>query len=140
MSSCSAKTSRCGPQFPKQLRAVRKRKDAFLVVVVDADVAKQDRRDQLNRECRCQGTPEPTDADRVLVAVPRRNIETWFAYLEGDEVDESTSYRKFEQPRECKPLADKLYRMCHKDQKLREPAPPSLREVCRDYPKLSRKH
>lgn len=125
--------------FPTALRAVRGRKHAFLVVMIDADSGStKNRRDQLARECRQQGVAVPTEEDRVLVAVPRRNIETWFAYLAGRDVDETTRYPRLPRENDCKPLADALYDMCHVAQQLREPAPPSLLETCRVYPRLKR--
>ena len=71
----------------------------------------------------------------MIILVPRRNIETWFACIDGESIDETLEYRawKSTNPR---PLADKLYRMCHEDQRLRDPAPPSLEESCREYRKL----
>ena len=78
--------------------------------------------------------------DPVIVAVPRRNIETWFEYLRGKPVDETLDYPRLRMESDCKPFADRLYSMCHQQQKLREPAPPSLREVCEEYGKLRKIH
>ncbi len=125
--------------FPTQLTAVRKRQHAFLVVMIDADSGPtENRRNQLVRECREQSVAPPTQEDKLLFVVPRRNIETWFGYLAGTDVDERTRYPKLPRENDCRPLADALYRMCHVDQKLREPAPASLRETCRSYPRLKR--
>ena len=109
--------------------------------MIDADTGStQDRRNQLNAECRNQGVDVPTEKDQVLIAVPKRNIETWFAYLNGEVVDETTRYSKFRpsQVSKCKPLADMLYEMCHDKQKLKRPTPPSLLETCELYPRLRR--
>ncbi len=127
-------------RFPKELKAVRGRQRAFLIVMIDADSGStQNRRDQLYNECRDQDVAVPSDQDKVLIAVPRRNIETWFAYLKGEvNVDETATYRKLSREIECKPLADELYQMCHVEQKLRKPMPPSLLEVCELYPRLRR--
>ena len=70
--------------------------------------------------------------------VPRRSIETWFHYLSGHEFDETTRYRHLPREADCEPLADRLYDMCHKQQKLAEPAPASLVEACHEYPRLNR--
>ncbi len=101
-------------KYPDQLKAIRSRQDAFLIVVIDADRhTTQQRRSQLDEECR---TPLPTD---------------------GESIDETLEYRawKSKNPR---PLADKLYRMCHEDQDLRRPSPTSLEESCKEYRKLQR--
>lgn len=126
-------------RFPRQLRAVRERQRTFLIAMVDADSGSTaNRRSQLVQECRKQGVAPPSKDDPVLVVVPKRNIETWFAYLAGDDVDETAKYPKLPRPNDCKPLAFALYDMCHVDQKLREPAPISLVETCGIYPLLKR--
>lgn len=126
-------------QFPKELQYVRNGERRFLIAVVDADTGStQDRLSQLADECTRQGVPTKKHGDPALVVVPRRNIETWFAYLEGQDVDETTAYPRLGRERDCWPLADELHRMCHDAQSLREPAPPSLKAACRDYPKLRR--
>ena len=126
-------------QFPRELKAIRGRREAFLVVVIDADTGTTAaRRCQLSEECRKCGIAGPGTDDRVVVVVPRRNIETWFRYLGGDEVDETTRYPKLRRERECRPHADRLYEMCHEAQKLVKPAPPSIREACREYQKMTR--
>ena len=126
-------------QFPGELKAIRGRQEALLVVVIDADTGTTAaRRRQLSEECRKCGIAGPGTDDRVVVVVPRRNIETWFKYLAGDEVDETTRYPKLQRERECRPRADRLYEMCHEAQKLVEPAPPSIQEACREYQKMTR--
>lgn len=46
--------------------------------------------------------------------------------------------RQLRQEADCEPLADVLYDLCHRRQKLQEPAPRSLVEACREYPRLTR--
>ena len=126
-------------RFPTELKAIRRRERAYLIVIIDADAfTTDDRRAQLNRNCREQEIPERRPEDPVIIAVPRRNIETWFAYLDGDAVDETTQYRPLSRPRDCRRHARELYRMCHEDQQLRQPIPPSLAEACGEYRRLTR--
>ena len=75
--------------------------------------------------------------DPVIILVPRRNIETWFAYLDGEPVDETQDYSAWKS-KDPRPFADELYRMCHEAQQLRTPAPASLEESCQEYRKLRR--
>lgn len=124
-------------RYPTELKAIRSRQGAYLIVVIDADQrTTQQRRAQLDEECRAQEIPPRTDMDPVIILVPRRNIETWFAYLDGESVDETEDYsaRGFKAP--PRRFAEELYRMCHRAQQLREPAPPSLEESCREYHRL----
>ena len=126
-------------RYPKELRAIRGRRDAYLVVVTDADVhSARDRRNQLDEECTQKNVAVRTAGDPVIIAVPRRNIDTWFAYLDGNEVDEATAYPKLARERDCDRHAQRLYAMCHVEQRLAEPSPPSLAEACREYARLQR--
>ena len=70
-------------QYPRQLRALRAATvNVVLVVMIDGDTAGSvERMRQLDESCRLSGITPRTDADRVIVLVPERNIETWLAYL-----------------------------------------------------------
>ena len=124
--------------YPRQLKAIRGRSGACLVVVVDGDTRSRiERLEQLRMECERQEVPPTKPADPVLVFVPRRNIETWFAYLDGEEVNERDAYPKLPRESDCSRHANELAHMCNEVQKLREPAPPSLRDACEEYPRLT---
>ena len=126
-------------RYPEELKAIRARQRAFLLVIVDADTQSTEaRRSQLDQACNEKGVPRRGPEDPVIIAVPRRNIETWFAYLKGESVDERTTYPHLRRLRDCRSLARKLYRMCHEQQRLAEPAPPSLKEACQEYQRLKR--
>ena len=65
-------------RYPEELKAIRNRKNAYLIVVIDADTGDTaDRHQQLETECRENGVSprDHTDAN-VLHIIPRRNIET----------------------------------------------------------------
>ena len=127
-------------RYPAELRAVRGRQGAYLIVVTDADDrSTNDRRAQLGAACAEQGVPLRTGADPVLLIVPRRNIETWLAYLDaGEPVDEQVKYPRLKRERDCDRHANELFRMCRGARQLDEAAPPSLREACEEYAKLRR--
>ena len=130
-------------RFPAELTHVRKRNGWFLIAVLDADAGSvQDRLSQLAAECNRQGVPAMGPDDPVIVAVPRRNVETWFEFLRtGADVDETEDYSlsyKGCSEHERRTRADELYRMCHEHQEMPDNAPPSLRATCEQYPKLKR--
>ena len=129
-------------QYPAELRAIRERKgskNAYLIVVIDADRGTTSRRRaQLDAACDERRVPRRKASDPVLMIVPRRNIETWLAYLGGATVDEDTKYRGPRRERDCDPHANRLYAMCHEAQRLDEGAPPSLQEACEEYGRLRR--
>lgn len=125
-------------RYPQELKAIRVRQGALLLVVVDADnLTTNQRRTQLEDQCGKEGVPGRVPQDPVVVIVPRRNIETWFAYLDGSDVDEHRRYSKLAKVRDCEKHAKELYIMCHERQSLRDPAPSSLREACDEYNRLA---
>ena len=114
-------------QYPQQLRASRAATvNVVLVVMIDGDTAGSvQRMRQLDESCRLSGIAPRTDADRVIVLVPERNIETWLAYLGGATVEETTDYPRLDRPSDCKTHVRVLTDMCDRSQ-LRQPAPQSL--------------
>ena len=149
-------------RYPKQLKAIRDRRNklrnirnkkyVYLIVVIDADTHTLDyRHQQLKQECEKNHNhipPRNSSDTNVLHIIPRRNIETWLAYLKNDKnenVDESKDYKKIKCLRDCqkkdlKEYAENLYDMCHVHQQLRKPAPASLREACGEYRRLRRRN
>ena len=124
-------------RFPEELKRIRRRQRALLIVVIDADIGSTgDRHTQLEKQCREAGVESRMPGDPVIVAVPRRNIETWFEYLRGNPVDETADYPRLRRESDCRPFADQLHEMCDRQQRLDDPAPPSLREVCEERGKL----
>ena len=126
-------------RYPKELTYIRRKQRAVLLVVIDADTnTTRYRRTQLEQECREQGVPPNSPSDPVIIVVPRRNIETWFHFLKNDApVDETRRYVRLNRESDCYPLADELHRICEVQQSLPDYAPQSLKEACREYPKLT---
>lgn len=127
-------------QFPKELKAIRARQGAWLIVVIDADMrTTKETLDWLDAECRNNDVTSRTPGDPVVVAVPKRNIETWFAFLKtGERPSEEHQYPRLKRDRDCHPLATTLFRMCHEEQSLTPSVPPSLVAACSEYRKLKR--
>ena len=119
-------------KFPEYLDAVRKR-GGILVTMIDGDnCGVSQRLKQLDESCSRSGVSPHTPEDKAIVIVPTRNIETWFTYLDGMEVNESDTYPKLRRERECKRHVDALVEMCE-IQTLRTPSPPSLYVACQEY-------
>lgn len=128
-------------QFPNQLQGIRGKKRTVLLVVTDADVGTTvNRRDLLDRQCETEEVRTRQPKDSVIFAVPRRNIETWLWHLKtGEAVDETYDYKgRFRNlnASALHGLADELFRMCHRAQRLLPTAPSSLQAACREYQKL----
>lgn len=128
-------------RFPKELRELRSRggERVYLIVMVDGDAdGVRARKASLSKACAEQGVPPPRDSDNVLICVPTRNIETWLAYLAGDQVDESRKdYPRLTKPSDCVPLVNGLADMC-RERILRGQPPASLEDTCTYYRRVFR--
>ncbi len=129
-------------RFPLELQAYRSRKHkaaTCLIAAIDADPKRnaEIRRKWLNDACREQQISCREKADNILIPVPKRNIETWPAYLRGEDVDEEREkpYLKYELESECRADVANLLEMCNQG-KLRAPAPPSLDDACLEAQRL----
>ena len=121
--------------YPAYLDAVSKR-NGILVVMIDGDNDSiEERMKQLDDACNEKGIPLRKDSDKVAIFVPRRNMETWLAYLDGKQVNETDDYPKLRRERECRRHVDVLEQMCTEGN-LRTPAPESLKAACREYNKI----
>jgi hypothetical protein len=123
-------------RFPMEIEAYRQKRHQVkqaLVVMVDGDnhgVAA--RLAQLDVACRSQQIDPRRPEDRVAVFVPTWRIETWLAYLDGQEVDETKrDYPRLARARNCQKHVNALAEMCDAGQ-LRAPAPPSLEAACEE--------
>ena len=123
--------------FPEELRAYRRHRDRVgsrLVVMLDGDAGGVDARvTALDEACRNAGVETRRQEDNVAILVPTWCIDTWLAYLHGEDVDETRrNYPRLARPRECQPHVEELASMCH-ERRLRAPAPQSLEAACEEY-------
>ena len=100
-------------QFPKQLRALRSKSfdSNVLIVAIDADKKTvQERKLQFNDACNAVEIEARTEDDKLLIFIPKRNIETWIKYFDGDIVDEEHDYAHYLNGHEsdCYSAADKM--------------------------------
>ena len=97
-----------------------------LATMIDADTyTVQERYDMLN-DALVQARQIPrSDDEKIAILIPKRNIETWIHYLQGEYVSESEIYRKLEKPSDCKPIAAQFIES-PLDSPIRTNAPESL--------------
>lgn len=124
-------------RYPMELGAYRSKAhqvDQALIVLIDGDnrgVA--GRLDQLAAACRGENVEPRKEAERVAVFVPTWNIEAWFAYLDGTNIDEAQgNYPRLDRARECQRHVNALHEMCQQGS-LRQPTPPSFDAACKEY-------
>jgi hypothetical protein len=123
-------------EFPNELHIYRRRKQraaSALIAMTDADTkGVRDRILEFETECKIRDIPFRTRDESVGIAIPKRNIETWIHYLNGETVNEDTAYSKLDRERGCKPAVDKLIEWCSSTG-LASDAPSSLIAACDEY-------
>jgi hypothetical protein len=124
--------------YPKEVGAHRSEnyiKGRALIVMIDEDTqATGSRAEALVSALEHHEQGERTPDEAIIHAIPARNIETWIAYLDGEDVDETREkpYAKLSRQKDCRPHVKKLKEMCDRG-RLREPAPKSLERTCTDF-------
>ena len=113
------------------------RDNRSLIVVIDGDRrGVQGRLADFEDACRARGVPARAAGESVLLLVPTWRIETWLAYLDGVDVDESRpDYPRLARERDCQRHVEVLAGMC-RGGALRAPIPPSLDAACAEYWRL----
>ena len=122
--------------FPKELVEYRRRKAraaSALIAVIDADTRSvQQRHNEFKEACSEKNMPFRNDDDSIAIIVPKRNIETWVYYLEGNAVDEDTLYPKLQRERNCRLSVERLLKLCRTTGLIMD-APSSLTAACDEY-------
>ena len=123
-------------RFPLELRVYKQRRNlasSALIAMIDADTRQvEERIGELKRECDSAGVPFRDNDEAVAIAVPKRNIETWIHYLDGQNVTEIDIYPKLERERDCKGAVNNLVEQCNTTG-LRANAPLALVMACDEY-------
>ena len=123
-------------EFPKELTIYRQRQHkaaTILIAVIDADSKDvQQRVNEFEAECSSQDVQFRSDDEAVAFVIPKRNIETWIHYLQGEQVTEEDDYPKLSRERGCGPAVEKLVKLC-RSMGLDQNAPPSLATACNEY-------
>ena len=124
-------------RFPIELAAYRSKRGSTgqaLIVIVDGDnQGVKGRHDELDVACRAERGAPRRPGEQVAVFVPTWRIESWFAYLDGETVDETKrDYPRLGRERDCQRHVDVLAKLC-RNGKLREPAPASLVAACDEF-------
>lgn len=127
-------------QYPVEVKAYRQNRNRVsieLVVLIDADTCILEAR--LNELAGMLEEDEQENRrldEAIAIFVPKRNIETWIHYLQGESVNEEDAYAKFEQNEAvCKTDVEDLADRCY-SQSLPEDAPPSLQAACGELQRL----
>jgi len=109
-----------------------------LVVMTDADnLSVQQRLNQLSSVLQVNNLADRKTEEAIAVFIPDRNIESWIAYLKGEDVneEEKKTYNKLLKESDCKPYSENLAERCQRQEKL-EDAPNSLNIACQEFQRL----
>ena len=126
-------------QFPRYLQVLRSKSfdSNVLVVAIDADKKTlQERKLQLNEACEAANVSVRTETDKMLVFIPKRNVETWIKYFDGETVDEEQDYAHYLNGHEsdCYSAAESMSEQFSKDNFTTELS--ALQEAYEEYKKL----
>jgi len=126
--------------YPAEVKAYRQNRNRVsigLVVLIDADMGTlQDRLSQLASILDQDAQDKRRSDEAIAIFVPKRNIETWIHYLQGESVNEEDAYAKFEKNEAvCKTDVEDLADRCY-SQSLPEDAPRSLQAACGELQRL----
>ena len=83
----------------------------MLVVAIDADTKTcTERKERLHKSCEVASVEPRQETDKLMLFIPKRNIETWIKFYDGKSVDEEHDYAHFLNGHEsdCYPAADKM--------------------------------
>ena len=107
-------------EFPKQLQACRNRHaHTLLIVIIDADDFTVDQ-----RSASLSNEGAFSEADPLVLLIPRRHVETWIRVALGEEVNETATYKKpAPKSKDFSTAASQIY------QWVRQIPPPDLRNV-----------
>lgn len=127
-------------QYPVEVKAYRQKRNQVsiaLVVLIDADTGTLKARLNELASVLAEDEQENRRSDEAIaIFVPKRNIETWIHYLQGETVNEEDAYAKFEKNEAlCKTNVENLADRCYA-QDLPEDAPRSLQTSCGELQRL----
>ena len=137
--------SECGSdyvrkQYAVEVKAYRQNKNRVaigLVVLIDADTGTLAARLNWLASALDKDEQEKRDSNEAIaIFIPKRNIETWIHYLQGETVNEEDAYVRFEKNEAaCKTAVEDLADRCY-SQSLPEDAPRSLQAACGELQRL----
>jgi hypothetical protein len=96
--------------------------------MVDERLRQLDKALEEDSQSRCQ------PHEKIAVFVPKRNIDIWIHYLQGETVDEETVYPKLEKESDCESCVQYLLSQCPRG--LDKDAPPSLHLACGELQRI----
>jgi hypothetical protein len=125
-------------EYPKEVKTYRnisQRLSASLIILIDADTQEvAERLRQLESALVEAGIPPREPGEHIGIFIPKRNIETWIYYLEGDTVTEEKIYDHLARESDCSSSVEALARK--RREPLPENAPLSMQIACSELERI----
>lgn len=122
-----------------EVEALRKRHaSTILLVIQDADELTVE---QVKSNLEAKILPHRDDNEPIAYIIPKWHIQTWIAYLNGEDVDEENkstykiNYGRISELKDSHPLIDKLANNCKANKQLQSP-PASLVTACEEFSRI----
>lgn len=107
-----------------------------LIALIDADtLSVEERFEQVQATLEQEGLAKIQEGERIAIFIPKRNIETWLRYADGESVDEDQDYPKLKHQRSCRQQVDNYVNIiCRAG--IPDNAPDSLKHACDQLAKI----
>ena len=119
--------------YANEVRELRRRNriSSALIVAIDADDSLvSERIRELDELLVSDGQARRHPDENIAIVIPKRNIETWFQFLAGNQVDEETDYKTLWKNVKPGESAQKFANLTWPRNQLPDNCPPSLRQAC----------
>lgn len=124
--------------FAQELKAYRSKahENICLIVMMDGDNRSRYRILELDQAVHKSGLQVRREDERIAIFIPNRNLETWFAWLDGEPVDEKTDYKaKYRKGARRCDFGRQLVDRCNQDSGF-DGAPDSLLTACTEWRRI----
>ncbi len=125
-------------QYPKEVKLYRSQSSHLaigLAVMIDADTMPVERRiAQLESALENDDQRQRQAEERTAIFVPKRNIDTWIHYLQGETVNETDVYSKLDKESGCRPFVREL--ASKPVYRLTDSVPLSLQTACHELRRI----
>ncbi|MDM8550505.1 hypothetical protein QUF72_10520 [Desulfobacterales bacterium HSG2] len=128
-------------RYAREVKAYRKKaqyQNIALLVMIDADKSSViERKVQLNhsQEMKNAGQKRRIGKERIAIFVPKRNIETWFHFLNRESSNEKEDYKPLYRHARPTRYAKMLSDQCMQE-RIFQSLLPSLQDACAEWQRL----
>lgn len=127
-------------EYPKEIKELiskEDQRDLVLIVVIDADThTVKDRFAWLHAKLENGELKAKSQQNRIFVLVPKRNVETWIWFLNGNNVNETDDYKRNVKTKHCTHAVEELVELRKRGWSFSEGTPSSLIAGCAELKRI----